>query len=213
MTSDSSGPRIHIVATGVANTASVCAAFRRLGCVTEFVKTLEDIRSASLLVLPGVGAFAAAMTRLRSADQVDVLRQRIAAGRPTLAICLGMQLLGASSEESPGEPGLGIVDAVATRFDAAVRVPHMGWNRVVADPDCELLRTGDAYFANSYRWPAEAAAESAVTSWSVGRAVHGGPFLAAVERGPVLACQFHPELSGEYGAELLRRWLRRGEDS
>ena len=108
MTARDEPQQVSVVATGVANTASVCAALRRLGCVTEMVTTPEDTAAAEFLVLPGVGAFAAAMTRLREADQIDALRQRVAADRPTLAICLGMQLFGTGSEEAPGEAGLRI---------------------------------------------------------------------------------------------------------
>ena len=104
--------------------------------------------------------------------------------------------------ESPGVGGLGCLDARVAHFPAGVRAPQFGWNAVVAGRDCALLRDGYAYFANSYRLPA------APAGWATATADHGGAFVAAMERGSVLACQFHPELSGSYGAQLLARWLQ-----
>lgn len=198
---------VDIVSTGVANTASVRAAFVRLGYTTRLAASAAAIRNARFLVLPGVGAFPAAIEQLQNAAWMHPLRERLSEGRPTLAICLGLQLLGTGSDEAPGVEGLGIVPARASRFaddDRDLRVPHMGFNRVVADPDCEILTSGDAYFAHSYRW------DTLPANWHGATTEHGGPFVAAVERGRVLACQFHPELSASYGSDLLMRWLRRG---
>ena len=125
------------------------AAFARLGVATEVVQDAAAIASATRLVLPGVGAFAAGMQRLQELDLVEVLRQRLLAGRPTLAICLGMQLCCEGSEESPGVRGIGVVPGVVRRFGEHVQVPQLGWNRVAsALPDGEA---GYVYFANSYR--------------------------------------------------------------
>ena len=195
---------VHIVATGVANTASVAAAFQRIGCETTLVGTADEILDVDYLVLPGVGAFAAAISRLGEEDWIEPLRARVADQLPTLAICLGLQLLGVSSAEAADCAGLGCVESVAKPFDDRVRVPHMGWNRVEADPGCELLTSGAAYFAHSYHW------SEVPRGWRAAMTRHGESFVAAVERGAVLACQFHPELSGEYGAELIRQWLQRG---
>jgi imidazole glycerol-phosphate synthase subunit HisH len=152
-------------------------------------------------VLPGVGTLAAAMAQLEADGLVEPLRARLLAGRPTLAVCLGLQLLCEESEESPGRRGLGIVPARVTKLGAEVRVPQLGWNRIVPQPSCRLLEEGYVYFANSYRL------EEAPAGWSAAMSDYGGPFVAAMERGAVLACQFHPELSGRFGLELLRRWL------
>ena len=198
---------VDIVSTGVANTASVRAAFDRIGCETRFVEQAAQIRNSQLLVLPGVGAFGAAMDQLRGRDWSEPLRQRVIDRRPTLAICLGMQLLGAGSSEAPDDVGLGCVPASAERFDVDVRVPHMGWGRVEAAAGCEILTTGVAYFAHSFRWSA------ATGGWAAAKATNGASFVAAVECGPVVACQFHPELSGDYGADLLCRWLAAGGTS
>lgn len=196
-------PRISIVATGVANTASVCAALRRLGGEPELVEQAPAIQEAELLVLPGVGSFGAAMATLVDQNWAELLRQRVAAGRPTLAICLGMQLLGVSSEEASELSGLGSIPQLAVPFPPGTRTPHMGWNRVEPDPNCSLLQPGAAYFAHSYCWA------STPAGWAAAHTDYGGGFVAAVERGAVLACQFHPELSGDFGAGLLQRWLEK----
>ena len=123
---------VDIVSTGVANTASVRAALGRLGCETRFVERAERIRDAEFLVLPGVGAFDAAMDQLRSRDWSEPIRERVLDRRPTLAICLGMQLFGSGSSEAPDDAGLDCVAATAERFGNDVRVPHMGWSPVTA---------------------------------------------------------------------------------
>jgi len=165
---------------------------------------MDDARSveeAERLVLPGVGSFGAAMTQLRSRGLVEPLAQRIRAGRPTLAICLGLQLLGSGSEESPNVAGLDVFPERATRFDSCVRVPQLGWNLLTTNSASRLIRPGYAYFANSYRFT------RAPVGWRAAWSDHGGRFVAALERGCVLACQFHPELSGVWGVALLRRWV------
>ncbi len=100
--------------------------------------------------------------------------------------------------------GLGLVDASVRRYPATVRVPQFGWNRVEGPQSSGYLRSGYAYFANAYRL------SRAPQGWDCAMAEHGGPFVAALERGDVVACQFHPELSGLYGAALLGRWLGQG---
>lgn len=193
-------PEVLIVPTGTANIASVAAAFRRLGAAPRLSERPEEIAAASHVMLPGVGAFGAAMARLVERGLDTALRERIAADRPTIAICVGHQLLFGASAESPGVAGLGIVPGDVGRFGGNVRVPQFGWNRVEPGEDCLLLEEGWAYFANSYR-------ATAAPGWATALAEHGGPFVAAVERGNVIGCQFHPELSGAYGAALLSRFL------
>lgn len=193
-------PDLVIVPTGTANLASVIAAFRRLGAEPAVSAEPSAILGARHVMLPGVGAFGAAMARLVAAGADAALRERIAADCPTMAICVGHQLLFESSDESPGVHGLGIVAGRVGRFPQRVRVPQFGWNEVEAEEDCDLLESGYAYFANSYR-----ATEAA--GWCIATAEHGGRFIAAMERGKVIATQFHPELSGAYGEALLSRWL------
>lgn len=190
-----------IVPTGSANTASVNAAFRRLDAEPRPARNADEIRDAEYLVVPGVGAFGAAMEHIDRCGSREALVDRIAEGRPTLAICLGMQLLGAESEESPGVSGLGVVPESATRLPRDLTVPQIGWNQVAPDSRSRYLKPGWAYFANSYKLAV------VPEGWIGATTGYGGNFVSAIERGDVLACQFHPELSGEWGADLLGRWL------
>jgi imidazole glycerol phosphate synthase glutamine amidotransferase subunit len=192
--------QVAIVPTGTANLASVQAAFRRLGATPVIVEDPAEVLRATHVMLPGVGAFGASVSRLRDRGLDAALRERILADRPTLCICVGHQLLFEASDESPGVPGLGLVEGRVTRFPEGVRTPQFGWNRVEAGADALLLESGWAYFANSYR-------ATAAPGWRVATADHGGPFVAAMERGNILGCQFHPELSGACGAALLARFL------
>jgi imidazole glycerol phosphate synthase glutamine amidotransferase subunit len=187
-----------VVPTGTANLASVRAAFRRLGEETRTTSEPEAIRDARHVFLPGVGAFGAAMATLRATGAADALITRIAADRPTMAICVGHQLLFEASAESPGVAGLGVVVAQVARFSDRVRVPQFGWNEVRGAG--RFLRSGFAYFANSYR-------ATEAPGWNVAVAEHDGPFVAAMERGNVVGCQFHPELSSAYGRAILEAWL------
>ena len=190
-----------MVPTGTANMASVAAAFRRLGTDLRSAESANEIRVADHLVVPGVGAFAAALGHIDEHRWRHALVDRIEAGRPTLAICVGMQLLCEKSEESPGLSGLGVVRGTVTRLPQDLTVPQLGWNRVTPDPACRFLEPGWTYFANSYRLG------SVPDGWVGAKTQYGGSFVSAMERGDVLACQFHPELSGEWGSALLGRWI------
>lgn len=191
---------VSIVQTGVANTASVVAAFERCGVEATRAATAGDVEAASLLVLPGVGSFGAGMEALQSAGLVDALRVRVDESRPTLAICLGMQLLCRSSEESPGVEGLGVIDARVESLSQPAR-PRFGWNRVAPEAGCEVITEGLAYYANSF------GVRERPGGWACAMSVLEAPFVGALQRGAVVACQFHPELSGPWGLKLLRRWM------
>jgi len=209
---------VGIVSTGVANTASVVAAFRRLHVESELVDDWRKVEFCPSLVLPGVGSFGRAMDRLRQLKMVEPLRERILAEKPTLAICLGLQLLCESSEESPDVEGLSVLPSRVVRFNfqktgesgrgeapppaADLRVPHLGWNQVSANT-CAMITDGQAYFAHSYF------VDQVPDGWSVATADYGKPFVAALEKGRVVACQFHPELSGAWGRNLLSGWMGR----
>jgi imidazole glycerol-phosphate synthase subunit HisH len=150
--------------------------------------------------LPGVGTFGAAMRGLRKAGLDRAIAQRARESLPVMAMCVGLQILFQASEESPGEAGLGVIEGRIGTFPGTVRVPQFGWNRIAPEGGCRYLQAGFAYFANSYR---ALAAPGCRIAW----AEHGERFVAGLERGDVVACQFHPELSGRFGHDLLDRWL------
>src|SRR5258705_4929615 len=190
-----------IVDSRVANLASIAGAFRRLHATITVTADADVVRTAARLVLPGVGAFGAGMAALRARGLDIAIRDVAARGTPLLGVCLGMQMLCDASEEAPGVTGLGIIAGTCRRLPANVRIPHLGWNRVTPEPEARLLSPGVAAFANSY------ALREGPAGWTTAWTTHGVPFIAALERGPTIACQFHPELSGAYGAALLERWL------
>lgn len=190
-----------VVSTGTANLASVLAALRRAGATPRLSDDPVEIRRAERIVLPGVGSFGAGMAALASHGLIEPLVTQIGAGRPFLGICLGMQMLASASEEAEGHPGLGVLDRVVTRFAGGIRVPQLGWRRFTPDGAGRLLAEGWAYFAHSFKL------DTVPAGWSAAWADHGGRYVAAIERGPQLGCQFHPELSGASGQALIERWL------
>ncbi len=189
-----------ILPTGTANLASVEAAFKKLGASTKRASAPEEIEAASRVVLPGVGTFGATMAGLEIAGFAEPIAERVKAGKPTLTMCVGLQVLFEASEESPGVKGLRAVEGEVGRFPANVSVPQFGWNKIEAEAACRYLVSGYAYFANSFRVQAAPGYKTAI-------AKHGNPFVAAFEHDDVVACQFHPELSGAFGLALMRRWL------
>ncbi|MCG8466907.1 MAG: imidazole glycerol phosphate synthase subunit HisH [Gemmatimonadetes bacterium] len=198
---DAERAAIGIVSTGVANVEAVRAAFARLKRDTYAVETPEAVASAAFLVLPGVGSFESGMRALQDRGIVDPLVRRVSERRATLAICLGLQLLCDASDEAPDIEGLGCIPGRVSRFAADVRSPQLGWNRIDVSHESRFLRSGFMYFAHSYRLA------ELPEGWIGASCRHGARFVAAVERGGVLACQFHPELSGASGRRLLARWL------
>jgi glutamine amidotransferase len=197
-----------LVDTSMGNLKSVARALARAGAEVEVSAYPERVRAADRIVVPGQGAFGDfASALLRGLG--DALREHVAKDRPYLGICLGMQALFESSEEAPGARGLGILPGSVRRFASDMRdpddpsrrlkVPHMGWNTVSGSHP--LLPSEDSfYFVHSYYCEPE---ESAV----VGRASYGITFAAAVARGALFACQFHPEKSQRAGAALLERFV------
>ena len=195
--------RVVLVDAGGANFASVQAAFERLGAQACVSRDRGRIAEATHLVLPGVGAAAAAMSRLREARLDDFLP---ATTQPLLGICLGMQMLYESSDEGR-TACLGLLPGKVRRMQpsAGARVPHMGWNRLQVRGDDELGAGLDgeyAYFVHGYA----AAPDSRI---AVGDCEHGGPFAALVAQGRLCGAQFHPERSARAGARLLRNFLAR----
>lgn len=191
-----------IVDCGGANLASLMYAFERLGARAHVSLDARTIAAAPRVVLPGVGAAAHAMERLRGAGLLPVLR---ALTQPVLGVCLGMQLLFELSEEGFTEC-LGVLPYAVRRLTSAPRcpVPHMGWNklqRLRPDPLLEGVADGDyAYFAHSYAAP--------VTQHTLASAHHGAPVSAVVRRENFWGTQFHPERSAATGARVLENFLR-----
>lgn len=185
---------IHIVSTGVANLASVIAMVERHGATAVPTANPKVVRRAEWLVVPGVGSFAAGVRAIDAAGLRQPLVDRIGAGAPTFGICLGLQLLGRSSEESPGVEGLGVIDAPVRRMSSE-RLPQIGWNGT------EGSLAGDYYFVNSFAF------ERVPGDWSVTWYDYSRRYVAAVRRGNVVATQFHPELSGDRGQLVFAAWL------
>lgn len=163
------------------------------------------IARAEKLVLPGVGAFGEAVRRIDRLGLREPLLRHIGDGKPLLGVCLGMQLLFEESEESPGAHGLGILKKKVLRFPRSVKVPHIGWNDVIAIAPSRLLGTARVpprcfYFVHSYYAP--------VTDIAVATTTHGIEFASAVEREGVLGVQFHPEKSQEAGLDLINNFIR-----
>ncbi|MEK6957375.1 MAG: imidazole glycerol phosphate synthase subunit HisH [archaeon] len=191
--------KIAIVDCGTGNLASVSNAFRKLGAEAKIVSTAREIGNADKIVLPGVGSFGYFMEQLRANNLEKPLKQAISKKKPYLGICLGMQILFEESEESPGNTGLGVFKGKAVKFGKG-KVPQVGWNYVAPKKD-NVLNDGYAYFTNSYYCRPENA------SYIAGESNYFGTFACAVRKENVFAVQFHPERSGKYGLELLRRWL------
>lgn len=192
---------VALVDSGGANIGSVLYALQRLGVEAALTRDAAAIRQADRVILPGVGAAAPAMARLREAGLTEVLRSLT---QPVLGVCLGMQLLCAYSEE--GDVAcLGLIDAPVRRLhaDDGLRVPHMGWNRVAACRE-HPLNAGDAgngwaYFVHGYAVPVGAA--------TLATCEYGTAFSASIGRGNFAGVQYHPERSAAMGMAVLRNFL------
>jgi len=202
---------IAILDYGMGNLTSVKNALTHLGAEVEITTTPETLRTASGVVLPGVGAFGEGMAHLNEGEFISVLRDEIAAaGKPLLGVCLGMQLLLDQSSEHGEHKGLGIIPGQVRRLSPSAheppfRVPHVGWNHVQAARTEGLFKglpDNDAfYFVHSY--VCEPEDEAVVAGWSE----HGERFACALEHSNVWAAQFHPEKSHRAGLALLKNWL------
>ncbi|AHI00411.1 imidazole glycerol phosphate synthase subunit HisH [Kutzneria viridogrisea] len=197
---------------GSGNLRSAERALRRVGAEVEVTADHRAALDCDGLVVPGVGAFAACMAGLNAVRGGRIIGERLAGGRPVLGICVGMQILFERGVEHGIEAeGCGEWPGTVERLHAEV-LPHMGWNTVRA-PEGTGLFAGLGpeerfYFVHSYgvrKW--ELVPDSRLAAPLVTWAEHGEPFVAAVENGPLCATQFHPEKSGDAGAQLLRNWL------
>ncbi|MFB7030318.1 MULTISPECIES: imidazole glycerol phosphate synthase subunit HisH [unclassified Streptomyces] len=198
---------------GFGNVRSAERALARVGADVEITRDYERAMNADGLLVPGVGAFSACMQGLKEARGDWIVGRRLAGGRPVMGICVGMQILFAQGIEHGVETeGLDEWPGTVEPLNAPV-VPHMGWNTVDAPADSELFAGLDAdaryYFVHSYgvrEWTLEVGnpnMRAPKVSWTT----HGEPFVAAVENGALWATQFHPEKSGDAGAQLLTNWI------
>ncbi len=197
---------IAIIDYDAGNIRSVEKALVLLGQEVWVTRDRERILNADKVILPGVGAFGDAMRHLEKYDLIDVIREVAADGRPFLGICLGLQLLFESSEESPGVKGLGILEGEILKIPETegLKIPHMGWNSLELQNDGRLFQGIPdhpyVYFVHSYYLKAKS--EQIVTAATQ----YGTRIHASVEWGNVYACQFHPEKSGEVGLKMLKNF-------
>ena len=196
---------IAVLDYGIGNLRSAQKALAKAGADARLVSDPADAAGAAGVVLPGVGAFGRCMEALRETGLDRVALTAIEAGTPFLGVCVGMQLLYASSEESPGVAGLGVLDSTVVRLAAGVKHPQMQWNVLSPTrPDSALLDgLGSApwvYFVHSFA--------PEITDDVVATCEYGGPVTAAVERGALWATQFHPEKSGAVGARVLANFAK-----
>lgn len=193
---------IVIVDYGVGNLASVLGAVHRADHRALVSRHPDTLASADLLILPGVGAFPAAMDSLRKHDLIDVLKQQVRGGKPLLGICLGMQLLAESSLENGRSDGLGLIPGTVEPHPDGLR--HIGWNGVQIRSNAPWFSGLDDelfYFNHSYYFQAPEAAQVATAS-------HGGEFTAVVQRDHIVGVQFHPEKSQGAGDKLMARLIQ-----
>jgi imidazole glycerol-phosphate synthase subunit HisH len=208
-----SSPRVVVLDYGSGNVRSAVRALERVGASVELTGDRGKAQDADGLVVPGVGAFSAVIEALRNVRGDEVIDRRLAGGRPVLAVCVGLQVLfEVGLEHGRRTEGLGEWPGVVERLEADV-VPHMGWNTVRVPAGSRLFAGVEDerfYFVHSYgvrRWEGPVGGAGPFAPPLVTWADHGGPFVAAVENGPLSATQFHPEKSGDAGARLLRNWL------
>jgi len=206
-------PRVVVLDYGSGNLRSAERALVRAGAEVTVTADRDLAMECDGLVVPGVGAFAACMAGIRAVHGGEIVDRRLAGGRPVLGICVGMQVLFERGvEHGVDTDGLGEWPGTVEDLHAPV-LPHMGWNTVDVPEGSRLFRGVEDerfYFVHSYAvrtWSLVVDSENPMPPPRVTWAVHGEPFVAAVENGPLCATQFHPEKSGDAGARLLANWV------
>lgn len=204
---------VAILDYGSGNLRSAHRAIARVGADVTITNDPREVLAADGLLVPGVGAFAACMRGLTAINGPRLIGERLAGSRPVMGICVGMQILFEHGVEHGGDAaGCGEWPGVVERLDADI-LPHMGWNTIDAAPGSAMFAGIDEstrfYFVHSYgvqRWefPEGGITTPPLVSWATHQTAR---FVAAVENGPLWATQFHPEKSGDAGAELLKNWL------
>ncbi|MBC8233254.1 imidazole glycerol phosphate synthase subunit HisH [bacterium] len=195
---------IAIVDYGMGNLRSVQKGFERVGVNAIITDDANKLADADAIVLPGVGAFSAAMQRLEEANLVEAIRREIDAGKPYLGICLGLQLLFTESEEGGRHLGLDIIPGKVIRFPTGLKVPHIGWNEIDIGKDIPILKDipqkSYLYFVHSYYVvPDNPSVTAATTNYGIG-------FTSIIHKDNIFATQCHPEKSQILGLRILRNF-------
>ena len=198
---------IAVIDYGAGNLQSVVKALDYIDCKTLVTNKTEEILNCEATLLPGVGSFKDAMDCMNNSGATEAVNQFIATGKPFLGICLGLQLLFGSSDESPGAKGLGLLEGSITRIpdlDGTLKIPHMGWNSLDIRKHDGLFKGIEGnpyvYFVHSYFLKAKD--ESIVSA----RTEYGTQIDASVQKDNIYATQFHPEKSGQVGLQILRNF-------
>ena len=193
---------IAILDYGSGNIRSASRACEKVGAETVVTSDFDIARNASGLVVPGVGAFGSCMNQLRDINGEALIRERFASGRPTLGICVGMQILFSASDES-SEQGIGVFPERVERIASPI-LPHIGWNSVKSNATMQLFTGIEKelfYFVHSY------AVKTGISKGDTATTEYGEEFISAIEFESLSAVQFHPEKSGDAGLQLLRNWI------
>ncbi|BCJ95539.1 imidazole glycerol phosphate synthase subunit HisH [Anaerocolumna cellulosilytica] len=197
---------IAIIDYDAGNLRSVEKALHHLGQDTIITRNREELLNADKIILPGVGAFGVAMDKLNHYNLVETIQEAAESGIPFLGICLGLQLMFESSEESKGVKGLGLLQGKIVRIPdcEGLKIPHIGWNSLTINPKAKLFQGIDnnayVYFVHSFYLEASNKEEVAATT-------HYSTLIdASAEKGNVFGCQFHPEKSGEVGLKILQNF-------
>jgi imidazole glycerol-phosphate synthase subunit HisH len=198
---------IAIIDYGMGNLKSVTNALEKLGADAVVTRDKKAIDGAQAIILPGVGAFGKCIENLEGFGLLAFLKEKIGEGKRYLGICLGMQVLFESSEETPGIAGMGVIKGTVPRFTGDEKVPHMGWNSIEIvqnSPIFEGIKSGEHfYFVHSYYCaPTDPKAVATTTPYG------GREFCSSIKSGNIFACQFHPEKSQRAGLRLLQNFIK-----
>lgn len=201
---------IAIIGYGVGNLFSLKSSFCAIGQDVKVTDSADEIRKADKIILPGVGAFEDAVKKLKKTGLDLVLKEEAEKGKPVMGICLGMQMLFERSFEYGCHEGLGLIKgdvlAFEGRIDPSLKIPHIGWNALEFDEDLPIfkyIKNGDhVYFVHSYF--------AEITDETIAKCEYGTAFTAAVGKGNIYGCQFHPEKSGQVGLGILKGFCELG---
>lgn len=201
---------IVIIDYGMGNLRSVQKSFEKIDIATSLTQDSNEIAKAKAIVLPGVGAFGAALDNLNKLGLVEIIKKKIAEGTPYLGICLGLQILFEKSEEAPKTQGLGILKGSVKHFYSnkfpkkTLAIPHMGWNQIEHKKEAKLFKNipGEAYFYFVHSFYVEPKDKNII----IGQSTYGNKFTVAIEKNNILATQFHPEKSSPWGIKILENF-------